>query len=150
MLVLCSIFDILLFETVVSCLCWCITTIISMYMSYTHIHRFEYKHICCKFSEGWLPTQGLIVLLMLLIKEYLKFSSFMMTLNQSQGNVKFGEGNGNPLQYSCLENPMDRGAWWAAAHGVAQSRTQLKWLSRRSSSSRGDISLSSTVQFKIN
>ena len=36
-----------------------------------------------------------------------------------------GEGNGNPLQYSCLENPMDRGAWWAAVHGVAKSRTQL-------------------------
>ena len=34
-----------------------------------------------------------------------------------------GEGNGNPLQYSCLENPMDRGAWWAAVHGVAKSRT---------------------------
>ena len=32
-----------------------------------------------------------------------------------------GEGNGNPLQYSCLENPMDRGAWWATVHGVAQS-----------------------------
>ena len=36
-----------------------------------------------------------------------------------------GEGNGNPLQYSCLENPMDRGAWWAAAHGVAKSWTGL-------------------------
>ena len=36
-----------------------------------------------------------------------------------------GEGNGNPLQYSCLENPMDEGAWWAAVHGVAKSRTQL-------------------------
>ena len=36
-----------------------------------------------------------------------------------------GEGNGNPLQYSCLENPMDREAWWAAVHGVARSRTQL-------------------------
>ena len=36
-----------------------------------------------------------------------------------------GEGNGNPLQYSCLENPMDRGAWWATAHGVAKSRTRL-------------------------
>ena len=35
-----------------------------------------------------------------------------------------GEGNGNPLQYSCLENPMDRGAWWATVHGVAKSRTQ--------------------------
>ena len=32
-----------------------------------------------------------------------------------------GEGNGNPLQYSCLENPMDRGAWWATVHGVAES-----------------------------
>ena len=36
-----------------------------------------------------------------------------------------GEGNGTPLQYSCLENPMDGGAWWAAVHGVAKSRTQL-------------------------
>ena len=36
-----------------------------------------------------------------------------------------GEGNGNPLQYSCLENPRDRGAWWAAICGVAQSRTRL-------------------------
>ena len=36
-----------------------------------------------------------------------------------------GEGNGTPLQYSYLENPMDGGAWWAAAHGVAKSRTQL-------------------------
>ena len=37
-----------------------------------------------------------------------------------------GEGNGNPLQYSCLENPRDGGAWWAAVYGVAQSRTALK------------------------
>ena len=36
-----------------------------------------------------------------------------------------GEGNGSPLQYSCLENPMDGGAWWAAVHGVARSQTQL-------------------------
>ena len=36
-----------------------------------------------------------------------------------------GEGNGTPLQYSCLENPMDRGAWYAAVHGVAESRTRL-------------------------
>ena len=44
-----------------------------------------------------------------------------------------GEGNGNPLQCSCLENPRDEGAWWAAVYGVAQSRTRLK---RLSSSSR--------------
>ena len=37
-----------------------------------------------------------------------------------------GEGNGNPLQCSCLENPRDRGAWWASVYGVAQSRTRLK------------------------
>ena len=36
-----------------------------------------------------------------------------------------GEGNGNPLQYSCLENPMEGGAWWATVHGVAKSRTRL-------------------------
>ena len=36
-----------------------------------------------------------------------------------------GEGNGNPLQYSCLENSMDRGAWWATVHGVTESQTRL-------------------------
>ena len=42
-----------------------------------------------------------------------------------------GGGNGNPLQYYCLENPMDRGTWWATVHGVADSQTRLKWLSMR-------------------
>ena len=45
-----------------------------------------------------------------------------------------GEGNGNPLQYSCLEDPRDGGAWWAAVYGVAQSRTRLKRLSRKQAS----------------
>ena len=45
-----------------------------------------------------------------------------------------GEGNGNSLQFSCLENPRDGGAYWAAVYGVAQSRTQLKQLSSSSSS----------------
>ena len=44
-----------------------------------------------------------------------------------------GEGNGNPLQCSCLENPRDRGAWWASIYGVAQSQTQLMRLSSSSS-----------------
>ena len=39
--------------------------------------------------------------------------------------MKIGEGNGTPLQHSCLENPMDGGAWWAAVHGVTRSQTQL-------------------------
>ena len=49
---------------------------------------------------------------------------------------RIGEGNGNPLQCSCLEKPRDGRAWWAAVYGVAQSRARLKWLS--SSSSRMD------------
>ena len=48
-----------------------------------------------------------------------------------------GEGNGTPLQCSCLENPREGGAWWAAVYGVAQSRTRLTWLSSSSSSSWG-------------
>ena len=50
--------------------------------------------------------------------------------------IAIGEGNGNPLQCSCLENPRDGGAWWAAVYGVAQSQTRLKGLSSSSSSSR--------------
>ena len=42
-----------------------------------------------------------------------------------------GEGHGNRLQYSCLENSMDRGAWWATGHRVTKSRTRLKWLTHR-------------------
>ena len=45
-------------------------------------------------------------------------------------------GHGNPLQYSCLENPMDKGAWWAAVHGVAKSRTRLKRLSTQYNTGR--------------
>ena len=54
-----------------------------------------------------------------------------------------GEGNGNPLQYSCLENPRDRGAWRAAVYGVAQSQTRLKRLS--SSSRNYNIQFSRSV-----
>ena len=51
-------------------------------------------------------------------------------MRETQGSIpesgrSSGEGNGNPLQYSCLENPMDRGAWRATVHGVTKSRTQL-------------------------
>ena len=50
-----------------------------------------------------------------------------------------GDGNGNPLQYSCLENPRDGGAWWAAIYGVAESQTQLKRLSSSSSNPYGNL-----------
>ena len=48
-----------------------------------------------------------------------------------------GEGNGNPLQYSCLENPMDRGAWWVKVHRVAESKIQAKRLSTHAHSMPG-------------
>ena len=54
------------------------------------------------------------------------------------------EGNGNPLQYSCLENPVDRGAWWAAVYGVAQSWTRLKQLSLYAWTAAHQASLSIT------
>ena len=56
-----------------------------------------------------------------------------------------GAGNGNPLQCSCLENPGDGGAWWAAIYGVAQSRTRLKRLSSSSSSSSKSDSVEKTL-----
>ena len=56
-----------------------------------------------------------------------------------------GEGNGNPLQHSCLENPTDGGAWWAAVYGVARSWTRLKRLSSSSSSSS---SSNSSMEYK--
>ena len=53
-------------------------------------------------------------------------------LTQLTMHACIGEGNGNPLQCSCLESPRDRGAWWAAVYGVAQSQTRLKRLSSSS------------------
>ena len=51
-----------------------------------------------------------------------------------------GEGNGNPLQWSCLENPRDGGAWWAAVYGVAQSRTKVTQKQQQLLSRAGDSS----------
>ena len=64
-----------------------------------------------------------------------RLSDFTFTFHFSLSCI--GEGNGNPLQCSCLENPRDGGAWWAAVYGVAQTRTRLK---RRSSSSSSYVS----------
>ena len=55
-----------------------------------------------------------------------RLSAMRETWVQSLGwEDRPGEGNGNPFQYSCLENPMDGGAWWATVHGVAKSWTRL-------------------------
>ena len=61
-----------------------------------------------------------------------------------------GEGNGNPLQCSCLENPRDGGAWWAAVCGVAQSQIQLKQLSSSSSIMQKQFGVLLLLVFNIN
>ena len=77
----------------------------------------------CKFSlEPNLPFEAGVT------KFGLHLFYFRHTLS-----LLFGEENGNPLQCSCLENPGDGGAWWAAIYGVTQSQTRLKRLSSSSS-----------------
>ena len=83
-----------------------------------------------------LPNSTSLLKCLLLILSWL-FSEYCFLKCLKQTHVSpiidtttaWGGGNGNPLQYSCLENPVGRGAWWAAAHRVTQSWTQLKWLS---------------------
>ena len=59
-----------------------------------------------------------------MVKESLANPGDARDVSSVSGFGRFpGEGNGNPLQYSCLENSMDRGAWWATVHGVTKSRT---------------------------
>ena len=73
---------------------------------------------------GILAQKGLIEVVLVFFRVcFFLFSQLASGFNYLSDN---GEGNGNPLQYYCLENPMDRGAWWAAAHGVTQSQTRLK------------------------
>ena len=62
-------------------------------------------------------TMVVITLQCISVSNHLKFTYCYMSI--------IGEGTGNLLQYSCLENPMDGGAWWAAVHGVAKGRTRL-------------------------
>ena len=72
---------------------------------------------CGKLCKGVLVTG----------KSYTPTSTFLTSGKYLYTSTHLhGEGNGTPLQYSCLENPMDRGAWWAAVHGVSRNRTRLR------------------------
>ena len=79
---------------------------------------------CAELDGGTLNRQG---------QDLLKFRTVTSFHHLAGAEHMTGEGNGNPL-HSCLENPMDRGAWWAAVYGIAQSRTPRTWLSSSSSS----------------
>ena len=93
------------------------------------------------YSSTWTPYFNTITFSPLLLhdivhshgvaKSQTRLSDFTFSFHFSLSRI--GEGNGNPLQCSCLENPRDPGAWWAAVYGVAQSRTRLKRLSSSSS-----------------
>ena len=81
--------------------------------------------------EPWAPALGVQSLshwttteVLLIDLKCARYKKEMACLTPGQGTN--GERNGNPLQYSCLENPMDRGAWQAMVHRVAESRTRLK------------------------
>ena len=75
--------------------------------------RQEYWSGCHSLLQGIFSTQGSNPSLL-----------YCRQISLPLSHQKFGEGNGTPLQYSCLENPMDGGAWWATVHGVAKSRTR--------------------------
>ena len=69
-----------------------------------------------KLVMEWLARQG---------NRHSYMCSMLYMMAGKELGKPYREGNGTPLQYSCLENPMDRGAWWAAVHGVARSQTRL-------------------------
>ena len=106
---------------------------------YTHTHTHTHTHISEKAmaSHGWRSLVGCRL--------------WGCTESDTTERLHFhfslsciGEGNGNPLQCSCLENPRDGGAWWAAVYGVTQSRTRLKQLGGSSSRHTYNIYTSST------
>ena len=72
-------------------------------------------------SPSYLPAHSLLPK----NNHYICFLFFSDNKNSMGSSCGFGEGNGTPLQYSCLENPMDGGAWWATVYGVTQSQTRL-------------------------
>ena len=83
-----------------------------------YFNIFVLKHKYIKFIFNWR---------IIALQYWLNFCHTSTRISHRCTYV--GEGNGNPLQCSCLENPRDGGAWWAAVYGVAQSRTRLKRLS---------------------
>ena len=74
----------------------------------------------CQTLFFWAPKSLQMVIAAMELKD-----AYSLEEKTNLDNI-FGAGNGNPLLCSCLENPRDRGAWWAAVYGVAQSQTELK------------------------
>ena len=102
--------------------------IIIKIMDYEHIHIWAVSVLLPGKSHGWRSLEG--------CSPWGHWGSDTTERLHFHFSLScIGEGNGNPLQRSCLEIPRDGGAWWAAVYGVEQSQTQLKWLSSSSGSS---------------
>ena len=99
-------------------------------------------YCCCSRRRWWQPTPVLLPGKSRGQRSLVGCSPWGRTESDTTERLHFhfslswiGEGNGDPLQCSCLENPRDGGAWWAAIYWVTQSQTWLKWLNSSSSSS---------------
>ena len=113
------------------------------FLSHVRERSFKKQLVKDKEIETLLPPSKANLQVMQLPRNKDRTEEFWQKLKYMRLHFHFslsciGEGNGNPLQCSCLENPRDGGAWWAVVYRVAQSRTRLKWLSI-SSSSRSDL-----------
>ena len=100
------------------------------------IYDVYYVEVCSLWRRQWHPTPVLLPGKSHGRRSLVGCSPWGLTESDTTERLHFhfplwciGKGNGNPLQCSCLENPRDSGAWWAAVYGVAQSRTRLKQLS---------------------
>ena len=95
------------------------------------------RHVLAIVNSAAVNTGVPVHFSLLVSSEYMPSSgisgSFISSFFKKSPYCSPGVGNGNPLQYSCLENPRDRGAWWAAVYGVTQSQTRLTRLSSSSS-----------------
>ena len=114
-------------------LCWLsilYTVMLNRLSSYS-TQNTKASFYCIENLVGYFHNTRRTVLFCNLKKRWSNWPLIIFVLYYHQASE---EGNGNPLQCSCLENPRDGGAWWAAVYGVAQSRTRLKRLSSSSSS----------------
>ena len=108
----------------------------TLYHAFLHSQMFETDIVKISGLVANLKASNHIFLIFISLHWF--WICLLLPIPQSMENLlsqkPIGEGNGNPLQCSCLENPRDRGAWWAAFYVVSQRQTWLKWLSSSSSS----------------
>ena len=122
---------------------WTTSEVPGLYYFDNPINHWVYLHICGEGNDTHSSTLAWKIPWMKEPGGLQSMGSLRVGHNWATSLSRIEKGNGSPLQCSCLENPRDGGAWWAAVYGVIQSRTQLK---RLSSSSRSSSSSSSMLE----